>query len=197
MMEPGSGKTNADVLHALHESKVFTLDPRLLSYLNLPLPSETQDDENTETSKEDDGEELTKEVAAMDAFLACPASQFWGYFHYVHDESPFSTQQGIKGAEFERVLVVLDDDEGTHMQFSYDKYLGLKPLSDRDAENLREGKETAVERTRRLFYVCCTRAMKDLVVVLFTNDVAGGQRQIAALGLFPVGSIHTENELVE
>ena len=197
MMEPGSGKTNADVLHTLHESKVFTLDPRLLSYLNLPLPSETQDDENTETSKEDDGEELTKEVAAMDAFLACPASQFWGYFHYVHDESPFSTQQGIKGAEFERVLVVLDDDEGTHMQFSYDKYLGLKPLSDRDAENLREGKETAVERTRRLFYVCCTRAMKDLVVVLFTNDVAGGQRQIAALGLFPVGSIHTENELVE
>jgi DNA helicase II / ATP-dependent DNA helicase PcrA len=115
----------------------------------------------------------------------------------VRDESPFSTQQGIKGAEFERVLVVLDDDEGTHMQFSYDKYLSLKPLSDRDAENLREGKETAVERTRRLFYVCCTRAMKDLVVVFFTNDVAGGQRRIAALGLFPLGSIHTENELVE
>jgi DNA helicase II / ATP-dependent DNA helicase PcrA len=197
MMETGSGKTNADVLHTLHESNVFPLDPRFLSYLNLPLPSETPGGENaeTETDKEDDGEELTKEVAAMDAFLGCPASQFWGYFQYVHDESPFSTQQGIKGAEFERVLVVLDDDEGTHMQFSYDKYLGLKPPSDRDAENLRDGKETAVERTRRLFYVCCTRAMKDLVVVLFTNDVAGGQRQIATLGLFPAGSIHTEHDL--
>jgi DNA helicase-2/ATP-dependent DNA helicase PcrA len=83
------------------------------------------------------------------------------------------------------------------VQFSYDKYLGIKALSDRDAANLREGKETAVERTRRLFYVCCTRAMKDLVVVLFTNDVAGAQRQMAALGLFPVASIHTENEFVE
>jgi DNA helicase-2/ATP-dependent DNA helicase PcrA len=197
MMEPGSGKTNADVLETLHKTKIFTLDPRILSYLNLPLPTESQGAENTEPEREDDGEELTKEVAAMDAFLTCPASQFWGYFQYVHDESPFSTQQGIKGAEFDRVLVVLDDDEGTHVQFSYDKYLGLKPLSDRDAANLREGKETAVERTRRLFYVCCTRAMKDLVVVLFTNDVAGAQRQIAALRLFPAGSIHTENELVE
>ena len=197
MMEPGSGKTNADVLHTLHQTKVFTLDPRILSYLNLPLPTETQGTENTETEREDDGEELTKEVAAMDAFLTCPASQFWGYFQYVHDESPFSTQQGIKGAEFDRVLVVLDDDEGTHVQFSYDKYLGLKPLSDRDAANLREGKETAVERTRRLFYVCCTRAMKDLIVVLFTNDIAGATHQIAALGLFPAESIHLQSELVE
>ena len=55
------------------------------------------------------------------------------------------------------VLVVLDD-EGTHVKFSYEKYLGIKPLSDRDQANLQEGKETSVKRTRRLFYVCCTRA---------------------------------------
>ena len=106
-----------------------------------------------------------------------------------------STQQGIKGAEFERVLVVLDDDEGTHVQFSYDKYLGIKPLSDRDEANRREGKETTVERTRRLFYVCCTRAMKDLIVVLFTGDIAGARRQITSLGLFPEESIHLENAI--
>ncbi|HSB14361.1 MAG TPA: hypothetical protein VLE22_07870, partial [Bryobacteraceae bacterium] len=144
---------------------------------------------------EDDGEETTKEVSAMDAFLACPASQFWGYYKYVNEDSPFSTQQGIKGAEFERVLVVLDDDEGTHVQFSYDKYLGIKPLSDRDEANRREGKETVVERTRRLFYVCCTRAMKDLIVVLFTADVEAARRQITQLGLFPAHTIHLEDEL--
>ena len=100
-----------------------------------------------------------------------------------------------EGAEFERVLVVLDDDEGTHVQFSYDKYLGIKALSDRDEANRREGKETAVERTRRLFYVCCTRAMKDLIVVLFTGDIAVAKRQIALLGLFPEESIHSESEI--
>ena len=195
-MEPESGATNADALRLLHESKVILLDPRILSYLNLPPQNEAGGDENPQAAEnDDDGEELTKEVAAMDAFLACPASQFWGYYNYVNDDSPFSTQQGIKGAEFERVLVVLDDDEGTHVQFSYDKYLGIKALSDRDETNRREGKETAVERTRRLFYVCCTRAMKDLIVVLFTGDIASAKRQIISLGLFPEESIHLENEI--
>ena len=195
LMEPGSGATNADVLHHVHESKVIALDPRVLSYLNLPAHVGTEEGDNAEAPDDDDSEDLTKEVSAMDAFLACPGSQFWGYYKYVHDDSPFSTQQGIKGAEFERVLVVLDDDEGTHVQFSYDKYLGIKPLSARDEANRRDGKETVVERTRRLFYVCCTRALKDLIVVLFTADVTAAQRLITALDLFPADSIHLEDEL--
>ncbi len=196
MMELESGATNADVLLHIHKSRVIVLDPRVLSYLNLPAQVKAEKGDNDEAAEDDDdGEELTKEVSAMDAFLACPASQFWGYYKYVNDDSPFSTQQGIKGAEFERVLVILDDNEGTHVQFSYDKYLGIKALSDSDELNRREGKETAVERTRRLFYVCCTRAMKDLIVVLFTADVAVAQRQITALGLFPANAIHLEDEL--
>lgn len=195
MMEPGSAATNGEVLRYIHESKVTVLDPRVISYLNLPDTVEAENAPAEAAEGEEDGEELTKEVSAMDAFLACPASQFWGYYTYVNEESPFSTQQGIKGAEFERVLVVLDDDEGTHVQFSYDKYLGIKPPSDRDQANRREGKETAVERTRRLFYVCCTRALKDLVVVLFTADVAVAQRQIIELGLFPPNAIHLEGDM--
>ncbi|MFK4445208.1 DNA helicase-2/ATP-dependent DNA helicase PcrA [Caballeronia udeis] len=196
MMEPASNATNEDVLRYVHESRAIDLDPRILSYLNLPNAADPQEVDGVEAAEnEDDGEELTKEVSAMAAFLACPASQFWGYYTYVNDESPFSTQQGIKGAEFDRVLVVLDDDEGTHVQFSYDKYLGIKPLSDREEANRLEGKETTIERTRRLFYVCCTRALKDLVVVLFSNDVATAQRRITELGLFPADAIHLEQEL--
>ena len=196
MMEPGSGSTNADVLRLVHESRVIDLDPRVLSYLNLPAQVEAEDGVNAAAAEgEAVDENLIKEVSAMDNFLVCPASQFWGYYKYVNNDSPFSTQQGIKGAEFERVLVILDDDEGTHVQFSYDKYLGIKPLSEKDEVNRREGNETAVERTRRLFYVCCTRAMKDLIVVLFTADVAVAQRQITALGLFPANAIHLEDEL--
>ncbi len=198
MMEPESDATNADILRHLHQAKLVVLDPRALAYLSLPAPAEAQGDEKAVLAdEEDDEEDLTKEVSAMDAFLACPASQFWGYYNYVNDESPFSTQQGIKGAEFERVLVVLDDDEGTHIQFSYDKYLGIKPLSERDESNRREGKETVVERTRRLFYVCCTRAMKDLIVVLFTTNVTTARLQINSLGLFPVDAIHLEDEIAD
>lgn len=187
LMAAGSTATNRDVLTLLHDSGLLTLDPRIVAYLSPDLaPAEVQ-----ETEVEDDGEELSREIVAMQAFLACPAVQFWGYSTYVNEASPFSTQQGIKGAEFERVLVVLDDDEGTHVQFSYEKYLGIKPLSDRDQANLRDGKETAVERTRRLFYVCCTRALQDLVVVLFTADVGMAANQVRSLEIFPPDNIHT------
>lgn len=196
MMGPESTSTVADVLRHIHDSGVIDLDPRLLSYLDLPAPIEDKEPDLVEDLEEDgDDDELPKEIAAMDAFLACPASQFWSYNKYIAEESPFSTQQGIKGAEFERVLVILDDDEGTHVQFSYDKYLGIKPLSERDEAGKREGRETAVERTRRLFYVCCTRALKDLIVVLFTSDVATAQAQITGLGLFPREAMHLQDEL--
>ncbi len=187
LMGVGSTATNAEILKFLHESGLLALDPRLVAYLDL-APSSTHGQQGED---EGDSEELSREIVSMEAFLACPAVQLWSYRTHVNEASPFSTQQGIKGAEFERVLVVLDDDEGTHVQFSYEKYLGIKPLSERDQANVLEGRETSVERTRRLFYVCCTRPLQDLVVVLFTEDVGVGVRQVHTLDIFPATSIHT------
>jgi DNA helicase-2/ATP-dependent DNA helicase PcrA len=183
MMAAESTATNRQVLQLLREANLVALDPRLLSYLEeAPPPAD---------DAPDDDAEATLEAGAMDRFLACAAREFWGYSEYMNRESPFVTQQGIKGAEFPKVLVVLDDDEGTHVQFSYDKYFGIKPLSQRDQENLREGKETAVERTRRLFYVCCTRALTDLAVVLFSSDVTLAEERVRALSIFPNDQVLT------
>jgi DNA helicase-2/ATP-dependent DNA helicase PcrA len=185
MLKLGSGATNRQVLEHLRDHRLMALDPRVVSYLDVNTrrpanPGEPQDQE-----------EATKEIHSMDRFLACPAAEFWGYRSYVDEQSPFSTQQGIKGAEFDKVLVVADDEEGTHLQFSYDKYFGIKPLTDRDHDNLTEGKETQVERTRRLFYVCCTRAMTDLAVILFTADVPAAERAVRAMNLFAPDQIST------
>lgn len=84
----------------------------------------------------------------------------------MNHESAHSTQHGTKGSEFERVVVVLDDDEGRYTLYSYDKFLGLKELSDNDLENQAQGRDSAVERTRRLFYVCVSRAKHSLAMVL-------------------------------
>jgi DNA helicase-2/ATP-dependent DNA helicase PcrA len=91
----------------------------------------------------------------------------------------------------DRVLVVLDDAESTHFQFSYEKYLGLKGLSDKDREHIAAGEETTVDRTRRLFYVSCTRALRDLAVVLFTADPERAEAHVRQLNLFEDGAIHT------
>lgn len=42
---------------------------------------------------------------------------------------------------------MLDDAESTHFQFSYEKYLGLKKLSDTDQKHIEAGEETTVDRT--------------------------------------------------
>ncbi|MGR3906229.1 hypothetical protein Q3A80_04240 [Burkholderia sp. SR8] len=83
----------------------------------------------------------------------------------------------------------LDDEEASYNQYSYGKYLGYTPLSDTDEANIAEGKESVLDRTRRLFYVCCSRALKDLAVVLFAADVAARAAVVEAR-LFPDASLH-------
>lgn len=103
-------------------------------------------------------------------FMQCDAPELWGYRKYIEKLSPFATQQGIKGAEFEKVIVVVDDQEGRTNTFSYGKYFGVTEPSDTDLANTATGKDSVIDRTRRLFYVCCSRALSDLAVVIFTED---------------------------
>jgi DNA helicase-2/ATP-dependent DNA helicase PcrA len=191
LMGPQSQATIRDVLALAKQHRLLAFDPRLAAYLE-DMEADAADEDRPE---DDEGEDPFNEISAMAAFLACPANQLRPYQSYVNEESPFSTQQGVKGAEFDRVLVVLDDDEGTHLQFSYEKYLGLKELSNRDKKTLEEGGETGVERTRRLFYVCCTRARQDLAVVLFVPDPTAAIAHIRGLGLFPEADILAQNVL--
>ncbi|MGY0782020.1 DNA helicase-2/ATP-dependent DNA helicase PcrA [Azospirillum brasilense] len=193
LMGPKSQATIRDVLMLAKECRLVAFDPRLSAYLEDIAANEPEIEENEDGEAEE--EDPSIEISSMAAFLACPANQLRPYQAYVNQESPFSTQQGVKGAEFDRVLVVLDDDEGTHVQFSYEKYFGLKQLSARDKKTLEEGGETSVERTRRLFYVCCTRARQDLVVVLFVADPAAAIAHIRGLGLFPEADILSQDAL--
>lgn len=116
--------------------------------------------------------------------------QLWGYRTYIEELSPFETHQGVKGAEFSRVLIVLDDEEGRHNQFCYGKLFGITPLSDTDEDNRSGGKESILDRTRRLLYVCCSRAGKDLAVVFFADDPVTAHAAITGLGLFPNEDVH-------
>jgi DNA helicase II / ATP-dependent DNA helicase PcrA len=194
LMGPESRATVRDVLTLAKESRLVELDPRLSAYLEDIAVDEPQAEQNEDGEAQRE-EDLSNEINSMAAFLACSANQLRSYQVYVNEESPFSTQQGVKGAEFDRVLVVLDDDEGTHVQFSYEKYFGLKELSARDHKTLVGGGETGVERTRRLFYVCCTRARQDLVVVLFVADPVVAIAHIRGLGLFPEADILSQGSL--
>jgi DNA helicase-2/ATP-dependent DNA helicase PcrA len=67
-------------------------------------------------------------------------------------------------------MVILDDNEARGFMFSYDKLFGAKATTSTDIKNEEEGKETSIDRTRRLFYVTCSRAQSSLTVVVYTRE---------------------------
>lgn len=173
MLADGSQATVRQLMRHVRDTQLLRLDDRFGPHLvDDPV---------------DDGSSAFSNVQA---FLACQIGELWAYRRYFTEESPFATHHGVKGAQFERVLVVIDDEEAAFHQYSYGKYFGYAPLSDSDQAKIAAGEETVLDRTRRLFYVCCSRAMKDLAVVLFVPDVAAASAAIAAKNLFPQASIH-------
>jgi DNA helicase-2/ATP-dependent DNA helicase PcrA len=169
--------TIRDVLTFVHDRELFNFDERFIRFL-------------AGGDHAGEGDEGSAEDAAVEAFFDCPATQLWGYRTYIEDQSPFATQQGVKGAEFQRVLVILDDEEADYNLFSYGKYFGITALSEKDQENIANGDDSVLGRTRRLFYVCCSRAVQDLAVVLFAPDVQQAREAIVRKGLFVNNDIH-------
>ena len=109
-------------------------------------------------------------VIALKAALSVPFDEMERYAVYVSDQSRFATHQGVKGLEYPRVMVVLDDSEAKGNWFSYEKLFGVKEKTQTDLKNEKEGKDTSIQRTARLFYVACTRAMESLAVVAYSEN---------------------------
>jgi DNA helicase-2/ATP-dependent DNA helicase PcrA len=109
-------------------------------------------------------------IDCLDNFLCTRFSQIKGYTAYISGQSPFFTHQGVKGLEFPRVMTIIDDSEARGFSFSYDKLFGIKSKTETDIRNENEGKETGIDRTRRLFYVICSRAKESLAIVAYTDN---------------------------
>lgn len=80
---------------------------------------------------------------------------------YLSGKAPFDTHQGVKGREFERVMVIMDDSEARGFTFKYGDLLGGRAPG-----------EKALDVTRRLFYVTCSRARKSLALVAYSGSPA-------------------------
>lgn len=177
MLRADSGVHVGDVMRFIRDNRLMALDERYINLIDLYVETV----------------ELVTDPATDNAtlrFMQCTASELLGYRKYIEKLSPFATQQGIKGAEFDKVIVVVDDQEGRTNTFSYGKYFGVMEPSERDHENLAAGRDSVIDRTRRLFYVCCSRALSDLAVVIFTDDIVQMREAVLAKGFFEPECIH-------
>ena len=80
-------------------------------------------------------------------------------YQYIEDKTPYSTQHGIKGAEYDDVFIIMDNGNW----FKYNFEILLKNLLS-NGKNLNASHKGIFERTARLFYVCCSRSKNNLVV---------------------------------
>ena len=64
-----------------------------------------------------------------------------------------------------------------------------KAKSKTDLDNEAAGKETTIDRTRRLFYVTCSRAEESLAVVYYAADPALARDAMIRQGWFEAGEI--------
>lgn len=115
-------------------------------------------------------EEDSLEMQAWTKAMKLPLSQLMAYDDYVNERTSYATHQGVKGLEFPRVMVLIDDNEAKGFLFSYDKLFEVSPLSATDIKNHGDGKENSIDRTARLFYVTCTRAKESLAILMYTSN---------------------------
>lgn len=110
------------------------------------------------------GEEMTRSLVELKKLREIPYLELVELTKYLSGHSPFETKHGVKGAEFENVLVVVG--RGWN-HYNFNEYFELanngRPIPAR--------KQKAFERNRNLFYVVCSRPILRLCI-LFTQELS-------------------------
>lgn len=105
-----------------------------------------------------------------DSLFKMTSEQVARYAGYVATNTAYSTQHGVKGEEYKKVMVVYDDVEAAWSQYNFNKV--LTPLT--------SGQPTDRQRSlsQKLAYVSFSRATEDLRVLMFTTDPVGARSEL-------------------
>ena len=109
-------------------------------------------------------EAMPRPLKELEDLRAAAYSEIVALCRYLAGHSPFETKHGVKGAEFENVLVVVG--RGWN-RYNFNQMLeqAANPLA------ISADRQDAFERNRNLFYVTCSRPKKRLAV-LFTQELS-------------------------
>lgn len=106
--------------------------------------------------------EENRSLSELNNLKAIAYSEIIALTNFLNDSTPFNTKHGVKGAEFENVLVVCG--RGWNL-YDFNKFLEW------ENQGIPAGKQDSYERYRNLFYVACSRPKKRLCL-LFTQELS-------------------------
>jgi len=107
-----------------------------------------------------------------DAFFSMPTQQITRYADFIQSNTAYSTQHGVKGEEYNKVMVVYDDVEASWNAYNFSKTLTPATAG--------EPTERQRDQTSKLAYVSFSRAMEDLRVLMFTSDPEASRAELIA-----------------
>jgi len=111
-----------------------------------------------------------------DEYFGMGTEELEKYCDFILENTAFSTQHGVKGEEYSNVLVVFDDIEAAWNNYSFSKLLTPKTSGDPT-----EGQS---RRSRKLAYVCFSRAEENLRILLYTKNPVAAKGELLQQGLF-------------
>lgn len=161
-------KTVKEILNVASQHGLVSLSERLAEHLQREARSEVYD-------KTVHG--LEKGDWLMDAFLTHKTNELAAYRKFILNLTPYSTQHGVKGDQFEKVLVVFDDTEANWPNYSFSKWL----ISITVGKEPTEGQK---QKSLNLAYVCFSRAIQDLRIILFTENPTAAKQELISKKLF-------------
>lgn len=92
-----------DVLRSIRDTGIFEVSSRTEDILAKKYEGENQ------------------KIIALRKALSASFNELERYSLYVTDSTTFATHQGVKGLEFPRVMVIMDDAQARGFLFSYEK----------------------------------------------------------------------------
>jgi DNA helicase-2/ATP-dependent DNA helicase PcrA len=157
-----------DVLEVARKHQLITISEHLAEQLDRHPRTESYDETKYSQEKED---------WLIDEYLTYQTDELSSYRDFLLESTPFGTQHGAKGEQFEKVLVIFDDTEAQWNIFSFSRL--FTPITAGS-----EATEGQRKHSLNLAYVCFSRAIRDLRIILFTADPEKAKKELVEKGLF-------------
>lgn len=153
--------TIREVLQFCADHNLILISEKLHDHLER-APRTEQYDESLYSA--DKGDWLADDFFSMDTTEIAP------YTSFITNNTVYSTQHGVKGEEYSKVIVVYDDVEASWNNYNFNKI--LTPAI--------AGKPTdgQLARGKKLAYVSFSRALEDLRVLFFTSNPEAARQEL-------------------
>ncbi|WP_374834054.1 UvrD-helicase domain-containing protein [Paenochrobactrum pullorum] len=173
LAEKWEGNTVKDILEYCSANALYPMSDRLAG--QLARAAREPYDSGNEDHQREKGDWLA------DEFFKLKADELEKYIDFLDENSPFSTQHGSKGEEYENVLVMIDDIEAAWNTYSFSKVLTPGVAGDPT--------DRQQELTQKLAYVCFSRAEVNLRILMFSRDAEAAKKELIERGLFQNGQV--------